>query len=128
MKCEICNIKTKNNKKICDTCDSNMKIMVDMDKVINKDIETQIKKDNKFLESINYLFSRRIKKFFKDEMEEMGGSGFKLVDKPKGEKQPGYSIEYYVDQWPVGDSGDCFEGYCYLQLANDKYLKWFYEC
>ena len=95
---------------------------------MDEEITEQIKKDNTFLLDIIYLFSHRIKEFFDDEMEEMGGVGFALVDEPKGKKQNHFAIDYYVDQRSVGDSGDSFEGNCYLRLANDKYLSWYYEC
>ena len=69
------------------------------------------------------------KEFFEDEISDCGGFNFSLVDEPSGEKQrENYAIDYYIDQRSVGDSGDSFEGECYLRLANNKYLRWNYEC
>lgn len=30
---------------------------------------------------------------------------------------------YWVEQWPVGDSGDSWEGYIYVELKPGRYLK-----
>lgn len=56
-----------------------------------------------------------------------------IVSEPGGEKQKetdfGRSIKYiWVDQWSVGMEGDSFEGYIWVQIKENKYLKFRYSC
>ena len=34
---------------------------------------------------------------------------------------------YWVDQWAVGDSGDSWDGYVYVEIKPGKFLKAFYS-
>lgn len=58
---------------------------------------------------------------------------FEVVSNPGGKMQKetefGRSIKYiWVDQWSVGMEGDSFEGYIWVQLKENKYLKFRYSC
>lgn len=52
---------------------------------------------------------------------------YEIVDKPGGVKQKeSWSKdlqELYVDQWSVGCEGDSYEGYVYLPVTENKWLK-----
>lgn len=55
-----------------------------------------------------------------------------IVRETTGEYQKEYGYDcfegYWVDQWSVGDSGDSFNGYIYIQLKENRWLKMYYSC
>lgn len=58
---------------------------------------------------------------------------WEIVKEPNGKKQKetefGRSIkQIWVDQWSVGTGGDSFEGYIWVQLKENKYLKFRFSC
>ena len=58
---------------------------------------------------------------------------WEIVNEPGGVKQKetefGRGIKYiWVDQWSVGMEGDSFEGYIWVQIKENKYLKFRYSC
>lgn len=49
-----------------------------------------------------------------------------IVEKPTGKAQAedwGSFKKVYVEQWSVGTEGDSFDGYLYIPLPDDKFLK-----
>lgn len=58
---------------------------------------------------------------------------WEIVKEPGGEKQKetefGRAIKFiWVEQWSVGTEGDSFEGYIWVQIKENKYLKFRYSC
>jgi len=58
------------------------------------------------------------------EDSEVGGA-FKIVEEPSGELQESSEliINEWVDQYSVGDSGDCWEGTITVKIGDKKYLE-----
>lgn len=81
-------------------------------------------KDKCFLRGINYLISRRLFIFLKENTE--GCFNFEKVELPKGKKQKTYAFDYYIDE-DKGHELDDFSGCCYIRLANNEFLKWSYD-
>lgn len=58
---------------------------------------------------------------------------WEIVKEPGGEKQKeteyGRSIKQtWVDQWSTGPDGDSFDGYIWVQIKENKYLKFRCSC
>ena len=58
------------------------------------------------------------------EFEIVRQTGSTWVSERYGRKIAGY----WVDQWAIGDSGDSFEGYIYVELKPNRYLKASFSC
>ena len=110
----------------CESCKDDIKLM----QTYSDELEKQHQIDKTFLESINYLFNKRLKDFFDGEIAELPGHNFRISKEWKGKNQnAAYCIDLYVDQWrDGGHSGDDYGGTCYLRLADNSYLTWDYEC
>ena len=72
--------------------------------------------------------------FIENEIKESeGGYDFKIItEKPilqiEHEKEDDDSFNTYVEQWSSYPCEDCYSGYVYLELIeNKKYLKWSYS-
>ena len=81
-------------------------------------------KDKLFLKEINYLISRRLFIFLKENTKSC--FNFEKVKLPKGNKQKIYAFDHYIDEYQ-GHELDDFSGCCYIRLANNEFLKWSYD-
>lgn len=101
-----------------------------------KGIEQVDRYNNRILKAIKSVkgkaFYRHLVSLIKD-AGSVDWNEWEIVKEPNGAKQKetefGRSIKHiWVDQWSVGTEGDSFEGYIYVQLKKNKYLKFRYAC
>ena len=95
-----------------------------------KSLDLQRKRDEKVLKLIEGMVSKKIMDFIMTDFSEMDAVyDFQIVCEPRGEKQENYGVEYYVDEHlNGGHTGDCFEGYCFVDMGNGQYFRYTYEC
>lgn len=102
------------------------RVMDDYGKAM-KEYHDEIERNNTPI--LNAIKEEKGQEFYDDLCEYMEESevcgAFKIVTKPRGEKQEeGGIIKFaWVDQISVGDSGDSWEGTVTVKIAKDKYLE-----
>lgn len=89
--------------------------------------------NNRISKSIKYQFGESFAQEIMLVAEECEVNGkWEIVERTTGkyQEEDGYYHfkGYWVDQWSVDDSGDSFNGYIYIQLKENKWLKMFYSC
>ena len=108
-----------------------------MDNFYREDMKAQIAlkvSDEAILDKVFSSLSANQVEFIKTEIEESeGGHHFEILnDKPdleiEYEKEDENSFNTYVSQWNEYPCEDCYSGYVYVELEeNKKYLKWSYS-
>lgn len=101
-----------------------------------KGLEQVDKRNNRILKAIKSVKGNTFYKHLVSLIKDAGSVSWdewEIVKEPNGTKQKetefGLSIKHiWVDQWSVGTEGDSFEGYIYVQLKKNKYLKFRYAC
>jgi hypothetical protein len=101
------------------------------EKRIEEEQIEQYAKDQSVLEDVKKQVPKGIFEEIKFEMEESEHySNFRIVKEPIGDKQKndniGDSLNVWVEQHSVGDTGDSWAGVVTVQFSNGKYLAWNY--
>jgi len=99
-----------------------------------EELNLQYEQDKKVLDELYKTLNDRQIQFIKDEIEEScGGSSFQIINnKPslnvEFEKEEPHEFNTFVDQWNNYPCEDCYSGYVYVEIEEDKkYLMWHYE-
>lgn len=101
-----------------------------------KGLQRVHKYNNRILKAIKSVkgktFYRHLLSLIKNS-ESVSWSQWEIVKEPNGErhieKEYGREIKFiWVDQWAVGTEGDTFDGYIWVQLKENKYLKFRFSC
>lgn len=101
-----------------------------------KGLEQVDKYNNRILKAIKSVKGKTFYKHLLALIKDAGSVSWdewEIVKEPNGHKQKetefGRQIKHiWVDQWSVGMEGDSFEGYIWVQLKENKYLKFRYAC
>jgi hypothetical protein len=97
------------------------KLQEENDSVLSK-VKSMV--DDSFFEALIH--------FIEEQENSYGAFLYELVKKPTGK----YFMEfwhkklqgYYCEQWSVGDGGDSFEGYVYVKITKNNYIKIHFSC
>lgn len=118
----------------------NCECLTEAEKRIEEEEIEQYDKDQKILELVKEQVSEAVYKEIEFEIEESENhSNFRIVTEPIGIQQRNTndinntltdgvnnSINLFVDQHSIGDSGDSYAGTVSIQLSDKKYLAWTY--
>ena len=100
----------------------------DMDSYYQEENE-RMEKEEELLKSIKKEIFPKLYKYLMEHIEEYSSSYFEIVEKPEGENQDEEGYEFWVNQTVNGGyTGDDYQGYCYFELSEKRYLKWSYDC